>query len=343
MDATERMSPAGPLPAGSLPAGSLPAGSLPAGADPADASPTGQDPAEADWADQDPTDRDPAEADPADDGRRGGRLVGLALACHPGPALAVTALACALSFGSGLGGPRSALVTAAVLTGQLSVGWCNDAYDARRDARAGRRGKPASDGTVGTGAVWTAAATALAGCVPLSLACGTLAGTVHLAAVAAAWLYNLRLKATALSWLPYVAGFGALPAVVALALPGGPAPRWWTVAAGALLGFAAHLADTLPDIAADRAAGIRGLPHRLGDRGTRLLLPLPLLAATAVLALGPPEPLDAGGAAALAWAGAAALTGPALGRRWRKAALAAAVAVAAVDLALLLVRGVAAG
>ncbi|WP_435296673.1 UbiA family prenyltransferase [Streptomyces sp. YPW6] len=269
--------------------------------------------------------------------------MGLALACHPGPALAVTALACALSFGSGLGGPRSALVTAAVLTGQLSVGWCNDAYDARRDARAGRRGKPASDGTVGTGAVWTAAATALAGCVPLSLACGTVAGTVHLAAVAAAWLYNLRLKATALSWLPYVAGFAALPAVVALALPGGPAPRWWTVAAGALLGFAAHLADTLPDIAADRAAGIRGLPHRLGDRGTRLLLPLPLLAATAVLALGPPGPLDAGGAAALAWAGAAALTGPALGRRWRKAALAAAVAVAAVDLALLLVRGVAAG
>ncbi len=66
---------------------------------------------------------------------RRGPLVGLALACHPG-ALAVTALACTLAVGAGLGGPRAALVTAAVLTGQLSVGWCNDAYDARRDARA---------------------------------------------------------------------------------------------------------------------------------------------------------------------------------------------------------------
>ncbi|MFI1248866.1 UbiA family prenyltransferase [Streptomyces anulatus] len=306
MDATDRVSPAGAGAAGAAEA--QPIGAVPAGAGRAGA-------------------------------RRRGRVVGLALACHPGPALAVTALGCALALGSGLGGSRSALVTAAVLTGQLSVGWCNDAYDARRDADAGRRGKPAADGTVEARAVWAAAAVALFLCVPLSLACGALAGAVHLGAVTAAWLYNLRLKATALSWLPYVAGFGALPAAVALSLPGGPWPRWWTVTAGALLGFAAHLADTLPDIAADRASGIRGLPHRLGERGTRLLLPAPLLGATAVLAFGPPGPVDAGGAAALVLAGAAALAGPALGRRWRKAALAGAVAVAAVDLALLLARG----
>ncbi|MFE1368155.1 UbiA family prenyltransferase [Streptomyces anulatus] len=315
MDATDRVSPAGAGAAGARPVGAVPAGAGRAGAGPAD-------------------------ADPAGAGRRG-QVVGLALACHPGPALAVTALGCALALGSGLGGPRSALVTAAVLTGQLSVGWCNDAYDARRDADAGRRGKPAADGTVEARAVWAAATVALVLCVPLSLACGALAGSVHLAAVTAAWLYNLRLKATALSWLPYVAGFGALPAAVALSLPGAPWPRWWTVTAGALLGFAAHLADTLPDIAADRAAGIRGLPHRLGARGTRLLLPAPLLGATAVLAFGPPGPVDTGGAAALVLAGAAALAGPALGRRWRKAALAGAVAVAAADLALLLARGVA--
>ncbi|WP_406188491.1 UbiA family prenyltransferase [Streptomyces anulatus] len=320
MDATDRVSPAGAGAARAQPIGAGTAGAQPIGAVPAGAV--------------------PADADPAGAGRRG-RVAGLALACHPGPTLAVTALGCALALGSGLGGPRSALVTAAVLTGQLSVGWCNDAYDARRDADADRRGKPAADGSVEARAMWAAAAVALALCVPLSLVCGALAGAVHLAAVAAAWLYNLRLKATALSWLPYVAGFGALPAAVALSLPGGPWPRWWTVTAGALLGFAAHLADTLPDIAADRAAGIRGLPHRLGARGTRLLLPVPLLGATAVLAFGPPGPVDVGGAAALVLAGAAALAGPALGRRWRKAALAGAVAVAAVDLALLLARGVA--
>ncbi|WP_028417866.1 UbiA family prenyltransferase [Streptomyces sp. SolWspMP-sol2th] len=270
-----------------------------------------------------------------------GRAAGLALACHPGPVLAVTALACALAAGVGLSPGRFALVGAAVLAGQLSVGWCNDAYDAGHDARAGRRGKPVADGSVPVRVVWGAAAVAGVSCLPLSLACGLLAGTVHLAAVAAAWLYNLRLKATVLSWLPYAVGFAALPSLVALAAPGAPWPRWWTVAAGALLGVAAHLGDTLPDIEADRAAGIRGLPHRLGATGTRLLLPVPLLGATAVLVLGPPGPVGAGALAVLGLAGAVALAGPALGRWWRKAALAGAVAVAAADLALLLVSGTA--
>ncbi|MFE7461327.1 UbiA family prenyltransferase [Streptomyces sp. NPDC057554] len=270
-----------------------------------------------------------------------GRAAGLALSCHPGPVAAVTALACALGVGAGLPPARLALVGSAVLAGQLSVGWCNDAFDAGRDARAGRRGKPAAEGAVPVRAVWGAAAVALALCVPLSLACGPLAGTVHLAAVAAAWLYNLRLKATALSWLPYAVGFAALPSLVTLSLPEASWPRWWTVAAGALLGVAAHLGDTLPDIEEDRAAGIRGLPHRLGTTGTRLLLPVPLLAATAVLVLGPPGPVDARSVAVLVLAGAAALLGPALGRWWRKAALAGAVAVAAADLVLLLGRGTA--
>ncbi|MFJ4823327.1 UbiA family prenyltransferase [Streptomyces bacillaris] len=270
-----------------------------------------------------------------------GRAAGLALACHPGPVVAVTALACALAAGVGLSPGRFVLVGAAVLAGQLSVGWCNDAYDAGRDARAGRRGKPVADGAVPVRVVWGAAAVSGLLCVPLSLACGLLAGTVHLAAVAAAWLYNLRLKATVLSWLPYAVGFAALPSLAALAAPGAPWPRWWTVAAGALLGVAAHLGDTLPDIEADRAAGIRGLPHRLGATGTRLLLPVPLLGATAVLVLGPPGPVGAGALAVLGLAGAAALVGPVLGRWWRKAALAGAVAVAAADLALLLVSGAA--
>ncbi|MGW4256789.1 UbiA family prenyltransferase, partial [Streptomyces californicus] len=61
---------------------------------------------------------------------RRGPLVGLALACHPGPALAVTALACALAVGAGLDGARAALVTAAVRGRRL-----------RRRARACHRGR----------------------------------------------------------------------------------------------------------------------------------------------------------------------------------------------------------
>lgn len=267
------------------------------------------------------------------------RVAGLAGSCHPGPVVAVTALTAALAVTAGQGAARCVLTAAAVLTGQLSVGWCNDAFDARRDIAAGRRGKPVVDGTVGVTEVWVAACAALALCVPLSFACGLWAGVVHLAAVAAAWAYDLRLKATAWSWAPYAVGFAALPAFVALGLPGQPWPAWWVVTAGALLGVGAHLGDVLPDIRGDLAIGVRGWPQRLGPDGARLLLPVPLVAASVVLALGPAGPPGRWGVAALALAGLVAVAGTVLGRRRERAAFAAAVVVAVVDVALLLVRG----
>ncbi|RPK72581.1 prenyltransferase [Streptomyces sp. ADI97-07] len=266
----------------------------------------------------------------------------LALSCHPGPVAAVTVLVTALAAGSGPGFVRWVVIAAAVLTGQLSVGWCNDALDARRDAEAGRTDKPLARGAVDPSTVWGAAFTSLALCVPLSLACGPLAGAVHLAGVLGAWLYNLGLKATVLSWLPYAVGFASLPCLVTLSMPGRPWPAWWAVTAGALLGVAAHLADVLPDIDADLEAGIRGLPQRWGAARTRLLLPVPLVAASAVLVLGPAGPAGGWVSVVLAGAVAAAAAGLARGGFGRKAALAATVAVAAVDVALLLARGTAA-
>lgn len=271
-------------------------------------------------------------------------VTGLLLSCHPGPTCAVTALAAALAVSSGSGAGRCALVAVAVLTGQLSVGWCNDAFDVRHDAEAGRPGKPVARGAVRRGTVWGAAFTALLLCAVLSLACGVAPGAAHLAGVAAAWAYNLRLKATPLSWLPYAIGFASLPCLVTLGLPGSPWPAWWVVTAGALLGVAAHLGDVLPDIEADLRAGIRGLPQRWGPVRTRLLLPLPLAAATAVLVLGPPGAPGVPGVGVLVVvtlcaSSAAVGAGPRPSGTWRKAALAGTVAVAAADVALLLARG----
>ncbi|MGW0787933.1 UbiA family prenyltransferase [Streptomyces sp. NPDC002911] len=273
------------------------------------------------------------------------RSAGLVRACHPGPVAAVTVLVTALAVSSGPGSGRRLLVAGAVLTGQLSVGWCNDAFDARRDAEAVRPGKPVARGAVGPGLVWSAAFTALSLCAVLSLACGAAAGAAHLAGVAAAWAYNLKLKETVLSWLPYAIGFGSLPCLVALSLPGSPWPAWWAVTAGALLGVAAHLGDVLPDIEADLRAGIRGLPQRLGPARTRLLLPLPLVAATAVLVLGPVGAPDGPGVVVLigvalcAVPATTACAGSWPARTWRKAALAGPVAVAAADVTLLLTAG----
>ncbi|GAA3908193.1 UbiA family prenyltransferase [Streptomyces lacrimifluminis] len=268
-----------------------------------------------------------------------GRVGGLAGSCHPGPVVAVTVLMVALALTAGQSAARCVLTGAAVLTGQLSVGWCNDAFDARRDIEAGRRGKPVVAGTVGVTEVWVAAYAALLLCVPLSFACGLWAGAVHLAGVAAAWAYDLRLKATAWSWAPYALGFAGLPAFVALGLPGQPWPAWWVVTAGALLGIGAHLGDVLPDIRADLAAGVRGWPQRLGRDRALLLLPVPLVAASGVLVLGPAGPPGRWGWAALVVTALMATAGTVLGRRWERLAFASAVAVAMVDVTLLLLRG----
>lgn len=244
-------------------------------------------------------------------------------------------MATGFALAAGRGTPGGLLVGAAVLTGQLSVGWCNDAVDAARDAAAGRRDKPAATGGAEPRAVAVAAGVAAAACVPLSLASGLLAGLVHLIGVAAAWGYDLGLKGTRLSWLPYAVGFASLPAFVVLGLPGGPRPVWWIVLAGALLGVGAHLANALPDIDDDLAAGVRGWPQRLGARRTRALLGQPLLAATLLLVLAPPGAVTPLGWCCLAAAVTLSTAGVVAGGRRPRVPFAAAIVIAGIDVAVL--------
>jgi 4-hydroxybenzoate polyprenyltransferase len=179
------------------------------------------------------------------------------------------------------------LIAAAVLCGQLSIGWSNDRIDANRDQRVERSDKPIAVGEISTRTVDVAITLVVAACVALSLTLGWRAGLLHLAAVACGWAYNLGLKATPFSWLPYALAFGALPGVVTLALPEHRAPAPWIVGAGALLGIAANLTNALPDLAGDRATGVRGLPHRIGARPSLFLAVVLLVAATGCVALGP--------------------------------------------------------
>ncbi|MEV7015884.1 UbiA family prenyltransferase [Streptomyces sp. NPDC093991] len=247
------------------------------------------------------------------------RLLALLRCCHPEPALAVTVFVTALAVAAGHGPAGAAAVGAAVLAGQLSVGWCNDAADARRDTVCGRTDKPVAEGRLSARAVAGAAWTALVLCVPLSLLGGPGAAAAHLTGVAAGWCYNLRLKHTVLSPLPYAVGFGVLPVFVTLGLSRPVWPAWWAVTAGALLGVGAHLVNVLPDIEDDLATGVRGLPQRLGRTVCRWLAPLVMLAAVGVVVAGPPGAAGPGGLCLAVAAGAVAVAGtaPAAGRRSR--------------------------
>ncbi len=246
------------------------------------------------------------------------------------------ATALALSVGRGV---ATIAVAAAFLAGQLSVGWSNDWIDAARDQTAGRSDKPVVTGQLPVAVVRTAALTAATMCIPLSLLMGTYAGAAHLVAVASAWGYNVVLKRTVLSFLPYALSFGLVPSIVVLGLPGRPFAPWWAGAAGALLGVGAHLVNALPDLEDDAETGVRGLPHRLGRRPSSALAVALLLGATALLSFGP----GAAGllaAAALVAAAVIAVTGLMLGRRpGSRAAFLGALAVAGVDVGLLVARG----
>ena len=270
-----------------------------------------------------------------------GWLPALVRACHPEPTVVVTALVTALAAAAGRTTAGCLLVAGAVLTGQLSVGWCNDRADLERDVAAGRRDKPLAAGALAPRTVGLAAGAALALCVPLSLAAGALAGAAHLFGVGAAWAYNLGLKRTPLSWLPYALGFALLPAFVTLGLPGRPWPPGWLVGAGALLGVGAHLTNVLPDIESDLVAGVRGLPQRLGRGWSRALAATLLLGAAVVLALGPPGPPGRAGWAALAVTGPMAVLTvlPGAGREQSRLPFLATLAMAVTAAALLLTRG----
>jgi 4-hydroxybenzoate polyprenyltransferase len=270
------------------------------------------------------------------------RTGALVRAGHPGPSLAITAMITLLAARAAPHGTGPVLVAPAVLAGQLSIGWSNDGFDARRDAASGRTDKPVPAGAIGLRAVAVAAVAGLAVSVALCFAIGAVAGIVNAVMMAAGWAYNAGLKSTPASGLTYLVGFGLIPAFAASTAPGHPAPRAWVTAAAALLGLGAHFANVLPDLAGDEATGVRGLPQRVASRAgpvaVRLAALVFLLLASVLLVL-------ASGAGhrgiALAGLGAAALLATAGAFGSGRLPFVAAIGIAAIDVALFAIGGVA--
>ncbi len=256
-------------------------------------------------------------------------------AAHIGPSVAVTAVVALLAVGQDLPAGKGVVVTAAVFTGQLTIGWGNDLLDATRDREVGRSDKPLASGELTSSFVLRCLLAAAAACVVLSLLAGWRSALIHLCVgVACGHLYNVVLKGSPLSWVPYALAFGTLPAVVTLAdVPPHWPPAWMLFTAGAL-GVAAHFLNALPDIGDDVVTGVRGLPHRLGPTRSRVIATLLLVVASATAALGP-----AGVPVGWSWAGlglVAPLAVLALVGRG-KAPFYAAIAIALVDVVLLTV------
>lgn len=268
------------------------------------------------------------------------RFAVLLRASHPIPCVAVTALSAALFAVAGKPLSVCLLGAAAVLAGQLTIGWSNDLIDAPRDRAAGRTDKPLAASPELHRQVRLALGGALVLTVVLSLALGWRAAALHAVTVTGGWAYNLGLKATPWSALAYFLAFGALPALAASAVPGPElAPAWAMLAAG-LVGVAAHFGNVLPDLPEDLAAGVLGLPQRLGTRGSVLAAVAALLAAAGIIdtQTGFRNPvLTALGTAAVLVLALLAL-GCALRRPRGRGAFLATMAAAAVDVTILAVN-----
>jgi 4-hydroxybenzoate polyprenyltransferase len=212
---------------------------------------------------------------------------------HPGPTTAVSLIALSLSVGIGLEPWKIAVVTLMIVCNQLSVGLSNDWLDAARDVQRDRRDKPIVSGEVSASTVARVAATLAVISVALSLLLGPFAAIAHALFLASGWLYNVGLKSTAASVIPYVVGFGSLPAIVTLSADPPQLATAWAIAAGALLGVAAHFSNVLPDLDDDSATGVSGLPHRLGAQISGFVIAASLVAAALAIVFGPQSPVTA--------------------------------------------------
>jgi 4-hydroxybenzoate polyprenyltransferase len=190
--------------------------------------------------------------------------------------LALTALIGVVSSAGDFDPGRLALVVLAMLGSQLAIGWTND-YRDRESDRIFQPSKPVPAGLVP--ATWLPWASLIAAGV--SFAAGTALGPLPLAflvvGTSAGLAYDLGVKDTRLSWLPYLIAFAVLPPFVWTALDVYEDDFLWLYVVGAPLAVAGHIANVLPDIETDAAAGRSSIAVTQGRRGSLKILSACLL------------------------------------------------------------------
>ena len=146
---------------------------------------------------------------------------------------------------------------------QFGVGALNDRADAERDH--GRAHKPIASGIVSPTAALVIAAGAFA--IGLALAAGVsvAALAVALAGGTVGIVYDIFLKGTAWSWLGFAVGLPLLPVFAWVGAAGDlPGPIVVAAVCAVPAGLSLAVANALPDLERDRAAGVDSVATGLG-------------------------------------------------------------------------------
>jgi 4-hydroxybenzoate polyprenyltransferase len=195
------------------------------------------------------------------------KLRGLLKASHFGPTLIVTSISFGFAVHYWWEGPAY-VIAFGVFTGQLVVGWSNDLYDFDDDLRHQRTNKPLVSGLITKQYLekWLRVMVPFSFVANLLGPLGIRGGLVYMLGIACGVAYNFYFKFSTLSPLPYAIAFAALPSSIAISKD--VTPPLWMWLGGALLGMAAHFINVLKDMKEDHVSGIKGLPQRLGTRGS---------------------------------------------------------------------------
>lgn len=163
-----------------------------------------------------------------------------------------------------------ALVAFGVACAEIATGALNDYCDRHLDAQS-NRSKPIVRGLVSP---WEALVLAIVATVLLFAAgfpLGLIPLTLLVVIEALGVLYDLYFKGTPVSALLFAMYFPLFP-LLAWSVFGSWQPFLpWLIPLGALLGIAMNISNSLPDLDADIAMGVRGLPHLLGPRLGKLI------------------------------------------------------------------------
>jgi 4-hydroxybenzoate polyprenyltransferase len=227
----------------------------------------------------------------------GGRIRSLVFLGHPGPSVLVTVVFVALAGLAGRSVPdaiRILQLVGTMLPIQLCIGVINDVVDLPADAIA-QPYKPLVRGVLRRSTA--AGIGVILGAIGLASAATINLATLGLgaAALAAGLSYDLGLRRTALSWVPWWGGMAVLP--FASYASAGPIPSRLLVLIplSALIAVGLQVANALPDIDTDRAAGVRSLPVLIGAGASRWAGPV-AVAVAGVLAAALAGPLGQAGA-----------------------------------------------
>jgi 4-hydroxybenzoate polyprenyltransferase len=192
---------------------------------------------------------------------------------HAVPIIAVVMATAAFAFVARGGWPGAAdlgMLLLAMFGGQLAVGAVNELVDVELD-RASKPHKPIPAGLVSErGArvmVWSGLALMVIGSLRFSVVAFTLCALGTGLGIA----YSLWFKRTAWSWIPYILAIPLIPIWVWTALEDVPSAllALYPIAVPALI--AIQIAQSIPDVAADRGVGVRTLAVLAGEERARIL------------------------------------------------------------------------